>query len=222
MECYYQYSNSVKEKRPPLRRGQLKRQTARTLSNLMVPGGGDVDQSAGKQIAAEPLFDILYMMRLPVVMQLHPSWLMYHHFCVRLACALPVVVVAVELPLAPERRLPAHIDTSVDVLRQLRSIALSDAGALGDPTEERPLTSPEDTFGGNIVGARVCEDGEDSWVPLRVAGCIPLHPGFVHATWSKSELEPRPDSVFFTLYMLDKFLTMVLPEGATKDHPTRA
>uniref|UniRef100_I1PWF4 Uncharacterized protein n=1 Tax=Oryza glaberrima TaxID=4538 RepID=I1PWF4_ORYGL len=53
VECHHQYSNSMKEKRPPPRRGQLKRQIARTLSNLMVPGGG-------KQIAAEPLFDILY------------------------------------------------------------------------------------------------------------------------------------------------------------------
>ncbi|KAF0923843.1 hypothetical protein E2562_007702 [Oryza meyeriana var. granulata] len=43
MECYYQYSNSLKEKRPPLKRGQLKWQIAKTLSNLMVPGG-DVDQ----------------------------------------------------------------------------------------------------------------------------------------------------------------------------------
>ncbi|BAF17445.1 carboxylesterase 15 [Oryza sativa Japonica Group] len=176
--------------------------------------------------------------RLPVVVQLHgggfcishPSWLMYHHFYARLACALPAVVVAVELPLAPERRLPAHIDTGVDGLRRLRSIALSDAAALGDPAAELLRTAADfsrvfligDSSGGNLVhhvGARVGEDGADSWAPLRVAGGIPLHPGFVHATRSKSELEPRPDSVFFTLDMLDKFLAMALPEGATKDHP---
>lgn len=176
--------------------------------------------------------------RLPVVVQLHgggfcishPSWLMYHHFYARLACALPAVVVAVELPLAPERRLPAHIDTGVDGLRRLRSIALSDAAALGDPAAELLRTAADfsrvfligDSSGGNLVhhvGTRVGEDGADSWAPLRVAGGIPLHPGFVHATRSKSELEPRPDSVFFTLDMLDKFLAMALPEGATKDHP---
>uniref|UniRef100_A0A0E0L2H7 Alpha/beta hydrolase fold-3 domain-containing protein n=1 Tax=Oryza punctata TaxID=4537 RepID=A0A0E0L2H7_ORYPU len=176
--------------------------------------------------------------RLPVIVQLHgggfcishPSWLMYHHFYARLACAIPAVVVAVELPLAPERRLPAHIDTSVDALRRLRSIALSDAAALGDPAAELLRTAADfsrvfligDSSGGNLVhlvGARVGEDGADSWAPLRVAGGIPLHPGFVRATRSKSELEPRPDSVFFTLDMLDKFLAMALPEGATKDHP---
>uniref|UniRef100_A0A0E0DRC4 Alpha/beta hydrolase fold-3 domain-containing protein n=1 Tax=Oryza meridionalis TaxID=40149 RepID=A0A0E0DRC4_9ORYZ len=176
--------------------------------------------------------------RLPVVVQLHgggfcishPSWLMYHHFYARLACALPAVVVAVELPLAPERRLPAHVDTGVDALRRLRSIALSDDAALGDPAAELLRTAADfsrvfligDSSGGNLVhlvGARVGGDGADSWAPLRVAGGIPLHPGFVHATRSKSELELRPDSVFFTLDMLDKFLAMALPEGATKDHP---
>lgn len=115
-------------------------------------------------------------------------------------------------------------------LRRLRSIALSDAAALGDPAAELLRTAADfsrvfligDSSGGNLVhhvGARVGEDGADSWAPLRVAGGIPLHPGFVHATRSKSELEPRPDSVFFTLDMLDKFLAMALPEGATKDHP---
>ncbi|XP_040380207.1 probable carboxylesterase 15 [Oryza brachyantha] len=176
--------------------------------------------------------------RLPVIVQLHgggfcisrPSWVMYHHFYARLACALPAVVVAFELPLAPERRLPAQIDASLDALRRLRSIALSDAGSLNDPAAELLRTAADfsrvfligDSSGGNLVhlvGARVGEDGAGNWAPLRVAGGIPLHPGFVRATRSKSELEPRPDSVFFTLDMLDKFLAMALPEGATKDHP---
>ncbi|PNT71085.1 hypothetical protein BRADI_2g22862v3 [Brachypodium distachyon] len=43
MEYYCQHSNSgissygAKEKRPPLKRGQLKRQIVRTISNLVVP-----------------------------------------------------------------------------------------------------------------------------------------------------------------------------------------
>lgn len=176
--------------------------------------------------------------RLPVVVQLHgggfcishPSWLMYHHFYARLACALPAVVVAVELPLAPERRMPAQIDTGVAALGRLRSIALSEAGALDDPAAELLRSTADfsrvfligDSSGGNLVhlvAARVGEDGAGNWAPLRVAGGIPIHPGFVRATRSKSELEARPDSVFFTLDMLDKFLAMGLPEGATKDHP---
>jgi acetyl esterase/lipase len=80
--------------------------------------------------------------RLPVIVHLHgggfcishPSWLMYHHFYSRVACTMPAAVVSVELPLAPKRRLPAHIDTGVAALCRLRSIALSeDAEALDDP-----------------------------------------------------------------------------------------
>jgi hypothetical protein len=44
MEYYYAYQHSnssgglsSKEKRPPLKRGQLKRQIVRTISNLVVP-----------------------------------------------------------------------------------------------------------------------------------------------------------------------------------------
>jgi acetyl esterase/lipase len=178
--------------------------------------------------------------RLPVILQLHgggfcishPSWLMYHHFYARLACAVPAVVVAVELPLAPERRLPAHIDAGVAALRRLRSVALAeDDGALDDPAAALLREAADvsrvflvgDSSGGNLVhlvAARVAREADaGSWAPLRVAGGVPIHPGFVRATRSRSELETKADSVFFTLDMLDKFLALALPEGATKDHP---
>jgi acetyl esterase/lipase len=54
--------------------------------------------------------------------------------------------------------------------------------------------------------------------PLRLAGGIPIHPGFVRSERSKSELE-QPQSPFLTLDMLDKFLSFSLPKGCTKDHP---
>jgi len=79
-----------------------------------------------------------------------------------------------------------------------------------------------DSSGGNLVhlvAAQVGQDDASQWAPLRVAGGIPIHPGFVRAARSRSELEKKPDSVFFTLDMLDKFLAYALPEGATKDHP---
>ncbi|OEL14707.1 hypothetical protein BAE44_0024273 [Dichanthelium oligosanthes] len=54
----YQHSNSSgnmssKEKRPPLKRGQLKRQIVRTISNLVVPrnaaaGGAGSREKAGR------------------------------------------------------------------------------------------------------------------------------------------------------------------------------
>ncbi|TVU19355.1 hypothetical protein EJB05_35499, partial [Eragrostis curvula] len=179
--------------------------------------------------------------RLPVVVHLHgggfcishPSWLMYHHFYARLACAVPAVVVSVELPLAPERRLPAHIDTAVAALRRLRAIVAqpAEAGALdNDPAAELLREAADisrvfligDSSGGNLVhfvAARVGEDGANTWAPLHVAGGIPIHPGFVRAARSRSELETKADTVFFTLDMLDKFNALALPEGATREHP---
>jgi acetyl esterase/lipase len=178
--------------------------------------------------------------RLPVIVQLHgggfcishPSWLMYHHFYARLACAVPAVVVTVELPLAPERRLPAHIDAGVEALRRIRAIALSSEDGALDDLAARLLRDAADvsrvfligdSSGGNLVhlvAARVGQDdGTNKWPPLRVAGGVPIHPGFVRAVRSRSELEAKVDSVFFTLDMLDKFLALALPEGATKDHP---
>lgn len=177
--------------------------------------------------------------RLPVILQLHgggfcisqPSWLMYHHFYARLACVVPAVVVAVELPLAPERRMPAHIDAGVAALRRLRSIVLSEDGsALDDPAAALLREAADvsrvfligDSSGGNLVHLVAAEVGRGDaadWAPLRVTGGIPIHPGFVRAARSRSELEAKADSVFFTLDMLDKFLAYALPEGATKDHP---
>ncbi|RLN30173.1 putative carboxylesterase 17 [Panicum miliaceum] len=173
--------------------------------------------------------------RLPVILQLHgggfcishPSWLMYHHFYARLACAVPAVVVAVELPLAPEQRLPAHIDTGVAALRRLRSIALSEddapaAALLREAADVSRVFLIGDSSGGNLVHLVAAQAGQgdaSQWAPLRVAGGIPIHPGFVRAARSRSELEPKAPSVFFTLDMLDKFLAYALPEGATKDHP---
>ncbi|CAN6333085.1 unnamed protein product [Urochloa humidicola] len=178
--------------------------------------------------------------RLPVIVHLHgggfcishPSWLMYHHFYSRLACAVPAAVVSVELPLAPERRLPAHIDTGVAALRRLRSIALSEeGGALDDEPAAKLLREAADvsrvflvgdSSGANLVhfvAARVGEDDAANWAPLRVAGGIPIHPGFVREARSRSELETKADSVFFSLDMLDKFNAMALPAGATREHP---
>ncbi|KAL6609827.1 hypothetical protein ACP70R_039796 [Stipagrostis hirtigluma subsp. patula] len=59
MELYYQdtssSSQSTKEKRPALKRGQLKRQIARTITNLVVrSGGGGPSQAAGRKFRREP------------------------------------------------------------------------------------------------------------------------------------------------------------------------
>jgi acetyl esterase/lipase len=54
--------------------------------------------------------------------------------------------------------------------------------------------------------------------PVRLAGGIPVHPGFIRSVRSKSEME-QPESPFLTLDMVDRFLKLALPKGCTKDHP---
>ncbi|KAG6524738.1 probable carboxylesterase 15 [Zingiber officinale] len=159
----------------------------------------------------------------------HSSWFMYYQFYARLAASLPAVVVSVELPLAPEHRLPAAIDAGYAALLRLRDLARGRGAAPG--TDDTLLGSAADfsrvfligdSSGGNLVhqvAARASAESPEFWAPLRVAGGVPLHPGFVRSSRSRSELEQQSDSVFFTLDMLDKFLELGLPEGATKDHP---
>ncbi|XP_072978174.1 strigolactones hydrolase CXE15-like [Typha angustifolia] len=149
----------------------------------------------------------------------HSSWRMYHEFYSRLAAAVPAAVVSVELPLAPEHRLPAHIDAGLAGLLRLRSLASHPLLLSADPSRVFLIG---DSSGGNLVhhvAARALSQPEDVLSPVRVAGGIPIHPGFVRSSRSRSELELKPDSLFFTLEMLDKFLALALPVGATKDHP---
>jgi len=66
--CGYQHSNSSgnlssKEKRPPLKRGQLKRQIVRTISNLVVPRSAaagsreKAGRGGGGYISREPSYN---------------------------------------------------------------------------------------------------------------------------------------------------------------------
>ncbi|XP_020572755.1 probable carboxylesterase 17 [Phalaenopsis equestris] len=151
----------------------------------------------------------------------HFSWLMYHHFYANIARSLPAIVVSVQLPLAPEQRLPAAYHVAFQALLRLR-----------DATP--PLTSLAhltrvfligDSSGANIVHelsvmvGRAEEKEPGFWSPIKVAGGIAIHPGFVRSTPSPSEMKLEWETPFLTLDMLNKFLALALPEGAGKEHP---
>ncbi|KAG0453380.1 hypothetical protein HPP92_024684 [Vanilla planifolia] len=157
----------------------------------------------------------------------HHSWFMYYQFYSRLAAAIPAVIASVDLPLAPEHRLPAAIVSSFSALLRLRSFGLS-------PDKNKTLPSSADfsrvfligdSSGGNIVhqvaslAGRIERDQPGFWYPLRVVGGIPLHPGFVRSRRSPSEARREWETPFLTLDMLDKFLALGLPDGEGKDHP---
>ncbi|KAJ3680996.1 hypothetical protein LUZ60_015485 [Juncus effusus] len=164
----------------------------------------------------------------------HPSWRMYHDFYARLLISLEVsAIIAPILPLAPEHRLPAAIDTAFSALLWLRSIAIPTD--ISQTMEQKPLVIERlcetcdfsrvfligDSAGGNLVhevSARAGAVGPKLLYPIRVAGGILLHPGFAREKRSRSEME-NPPSPFMSLELIDKLLALAVPVGETKDHP---
>lgn len=60
--------------------------------------------------------------------------------------------------------------------------------------------------------------GGNNTEPVRLAGGIAIHPGFLRAKPSKSYNE-FPETPMLTRDMINKLISMALPTGATKDHP---
>ncbi|KMZ64629.1 alpha/beta-Hydrolases superfamily protein [Zostera marina] len=141
------------------------------------------------------------------------------------ATTCQAVVISVSTRLAQEHRLPSAIDDGYTTLLWLRSLARSDENdVVGDKLDFSRVFLIGDSSGGNLVhevAARVGRDEENDcmfWSPLKLAGVIPVHPGFVRSYRSRSEMEGK-EGPFLTLDMLDKLLALALPVGSIKDHP---
>lgn len=166
--------------------------------------------------------------KLPIILHFHgggfciseADWYMYYVIYARLARAAKAVVVSPYLRRAPEHRLPAACDDGFAALLWLQSIAKGESNHtwLHDHADFSRVFLIGDSSGGNVVHQVAARAGDTPLNPLKVAGAIPIHPGFCRAERSKSELE-KPETPFLTLDMADKFLGLALPEGATKDHP---
>ncbi|KAL0380074.1 UNVERIFIED_CONTAM: putative carboxylesterase 15 [Sesamum angustifolium] len=166
--------------------------------------------------------------KLPVLLHFHgggfcisqADWFMYYSVYTRLARTARAVVVSVFLRLAPEHRLPAACDDGFAALLWLSSVAGGQKQQpwLHDHADFNRVFLIGDSSGGNIVHQVAARAGREKLEPLRVAGAIPIHPGFCRSQRSKSEME-QPETPFLTLDMVDKFLRLALPVGATKEHP---
>ncbi|KAA8537356.1 hypothetical protein F0562_026957 [Nyssa sinensis] len=166
--------------------------------------------------------------KLPIILHFHgggfcisqADWFMYYHIYTRLARSARAICVSVFLRLAPEHRLPAACDDGYSALLWLRSLALGESHDpwLNTYADFNRVFLIGDSSGGNLVHDVAARAGKSNLSPLRLAGAIPIHPGFVRSKRSKSELE-QPESPFLTLDMVDKFLSLALPEGCNKDHP---
>ncbi|XP_055806014.1 probable carboxylesterase 6 [Solanum dulcamara] len=166
--------------------------------------------------------------KLPVILHFHgggfcisqADWFMYYAVYTRLARVANAVIVSVFLPLAPEHRLPAACDAGFAALLWLRDLSREqgDEPWLNDYADFNRVFLIGDSSGGNIVHQVAARAGEENLSPMRLAGAIPIHPGFTRSQRSKSELE-QEQTPFLTLDMVDKFLALALPIGSNKDHP---
>ncbi|CAK9133680.1 unnamed protein product [Ilex paraguariensis] len=171
-----------------------------------------------------PLSD---MHKLPIILHFHgggfciskPDWYMYYDVYTRLARSVQAIVVSVYLRLAPEHRLPAACEDGYAALLWLQSLAQGNSYDpwLNDHGDFNRVFLIGDSSGGNIVHDVAAHAGNEDLSPLRLAGAIPIHPGFVRSERSKSEME-QSESPFLTRDMVDKFLNLALPVGSTKDH----
>ncbi|KAK1325728.1 putative carboxylesterase 15 [Acorus calamus] len=145
-----------------------------------------------------------------------PTWRMYHAFysrIVRSGWSVPAVCVSLQTRCAPEHRLPAAVHDCLSALTWLRS----SPDLLPPGVDLTRVFLIGDSSGGNLVHQVAALAGNVS--PLRIAGAIPIHPGFVRSTRSESEMKTENESPFLTLEMVDKLLGLAVPEGSTKDHP---
>ncbi|GAB2221839.1 hypothetical protein Droror1_Dr00013030 [Drosera rotundifolia] len=175
--------------------------------------------------------------KLPVILHFHgggfcisqADWYMYYAVYSHLARSVPAIIVSVYLRRAPEHRLPAAMHDAYSALLWLSSLSKLDKSSSPHDDQCSWLTANADfgrvfligdSSGGNIVHKVAAMAGKSSSElrPLTLRGAIPIHPGFMRAERSRSELE-MPESPFLTLAMLDKFIALALPVGSTKDHP---
>lgn len=166
--------------------------------------------------------------KMPVVIHFHgggfcisrADWYMYYSTYAKLAASAGAIVVSVYLRLAPEHRLPAPCHDGYAALLWLRSLARGDSHEewLNSHADFTRVFLIGDSSGGNIVHQVASMAGDADLSPVKLAGAIPIHPGFVRVERSKSELE-HPESPFLTLDMVDKFLSFALPVGCNKEHP---
>ncbi|XP_058782813.1 probable carboxylesterase 15 [Vicia villosa] len=149
-----------------------------------------------------------------------PDWFMYYEVYTRLVKSTRSICVSPFLRRAPEHRLPAAIDDGLATLRWLQCVAKGDTR---DPWLEKhgdfnKVFLIGDSSGGNLVHEVSVRASSTDLRPVRLAGGIPIHPGYARSERSRSENE-MPQSPFLTLDMLDKFLSLSLPNGSNKDHP---
>ncbi|GAV59458.1 Abhydrolase_3 domain-containing protein, partial [Cephalotus follicularis] len=166
--------------------------------------------------------------KLPTLLHFHgggfcisqADWYMYYQMYTKIARSAQAIVISVYLRLAPENPLPAACDDGFLALLWLRSLAKGELHEpwLNDFADFNRVFLIGDSAGANLVHEVSSRAGQVDLSPVRLAGGIPVHPGFFRSVRSNSELE-QPETPLLTLVMLDKCIRMALPVGSPEDHP---
>ncbi|QCE08261.1 carboxylesterase 1-like [Vigna unguiculata] len=140
----------------------------------------------------------------------------FHDFCVRMTNATQSVVVSVDYRLAPEHRLPAAYEDSVEALHWIKA---SNDAWLRHADYSRCYLMGE-SAGGNIAytaGLRAAAE-VDKLKPLKIKGLILIQPFFGGRKRSPSEIRLAEDTTI-PLPITDLMWNLSLPVGADRDHP---
>lgn len=213
---------------------------AKFLATPVAPSEQFIDGVATRDVVIDPKSGLsvrIYLpeeehdkdAKLPILLHFHgggfcisqASWYMYYQFYARLVKSAKAICVSVEMRLAPDHRLPAAVDDCYDALVWLRTLARGDLTEpwLSAYADFSRVFLIGDSSGGNLVHEVAARAGSQEWAPLRLAGGVPIHPGFTRSERSQSELKTEFETPFLTLKMVDTFLGLALPVGSTKDHP---
>jgi acetyl esterase/lipase len=137
--------------------------------------------------------------KLPIVIHFHgggfcitePDSFMYYNVYTKFVRCTRSICVSPFLRRAPEHRLPTAIDDGLATLQWLQSVAKGDVFDpwLEEYSDFNKVFLIGDSSGGNLVHEVAARVGSADLSPVRLVGAIPIHPGFVRSTRSRSEIE---------------------------------
>lgn len=143
----------------------------------------------------------------------------FHDLCMSMAARCMAVVVSVDYRLAPENRLPAAYEDTVDALLWIQQQAL---GAYVDPWISRYSDVSKcfimgGSAGGNIAYNAALRSLDLDLKPMKIIGLILSQPFFSGVQRTESELRLTNDRVL-PLAAADLMWELALPVGVNRDH----
>lgn len=165
--------------------------------------------------------------RLPILIYLHGGlWIylsaaepMIHEQCSRFASEVPSIIVSLEYRLAPEHRLPAQYEDTIDALLWVKQQALDSKGEqwLRDYGDFSRCYLYGASNGANMVFHTAIRTLDMELKPLTIIGLVMNQPMFGGNQRTESELKYATDQLL-PLPVADLLWELALPPGTDRDH----